>query len=254
MAGISVVVIAKNEEKRIADCLESAQWADEIVVLDDMSTDRTVEIAQRYTKSVYQRKMDREGKHRNYAYSLAKHEWVFSLDCDERITPELAQEIRDVINTETEYVVYEVPIRNYLGKRWIKWAGYYPGYKDRLFQKGKFKYDEEAGVHPRVFYEGKTRKLKHDIIHYSYANFQDLLIKFARETRIEAEKWIADKRKMSFLRMLRKATSRFLKFYFQKGGWRGGFLGFVFSYLHALYQFVSYMHYWEMTKPIKDKG
>jgi glycosyltransferase involved in cell wall biosynthesis len=249
---ISVVIIAKNEEKRISDCLKSVAWADEIIVVDDESTDKTVEIAESFGARVLCRKMDREGKHRNWGYSQASHTWVLSIDCDERVTPELADEIRQVINTETEYVVYGIPIKNFLGKRWIKWAGYYPGYKDRLFIKGNFHYEEDAGVHPRVFYDGKTRKLKGDILHYSYANFQDLFTKFARETRIEAEKWIKDGRKMSFLRMTRKAASRFLKFYFQKGGWRGGFLGFVFSYLHALYQFISYIHYWELTHPVTE--
>src|SRR5687767_2475186 len=95
-APVSVVVIAKNEEKRLEDCLKSASWAREIVVLDDMSTDRTVEIAKKFTDKVFQRQMDIEGRHRNYAYSLATQDWVLSLDADERVTPELAEEITRV--------------------------------------------------------------------------------------------------------------------------------------------------------------
>ncbi len=88
---LSAVVITRNEERNIADCLESVKWADEIVVLDDNSTDKTAEIAKKYTNKVYQRRMDVEGRHRNYAYSLAKNEWILSLDADERVTPELTQ-------------------------------------------------------------------------------------------------------------------------------------------------------------------
>ncbi|MBF0123265.1 MAG: glycosyltransferase family 2 protein, partial [Candidatus Omnitrophica bacterium] len=99
---ISVVIIAKNEEDNMDDCLSSAQgWADEIVVVDDHSTDRTVEITKKYTQSVYQRKMDNEGIHRNWAAAQAKHEWVLYLDADERVTPELQREISAVLPATT---------------------------------------------------------------------------------------------------------------------------------------------------------
>jgi len=94
-APVSIAIIAKNEEKRLAECLASAAFAAEIIVLDDMSTDRTVEIAEQAGAKVFQRAMDIEGRHRNYAYSLATQPWVFSLDADERITPELAREIAE---------------------------------------------------------------------------------------------------------------------------------------------------------------
>lgn len=253
MTKVSVVIIAKNEELRIRDCLESVKWADEIVVVDDESTDKTVAIAEEYGAKVYKRKMDKEGKHRNWGYQQATNEWVLSIDCDERVTPELAKEIQTVLeNTPDEITVYGLPIKNYLGKRWIKWSGYYPAHKDRLFRKDKFKYDEEAGVHPRVFYTGKSAKLSGDVIHFSYENFYDLFAKFNRETKIEAEKWIKEGRKATFLKVLRKGISRFLKFYFQKGGWRGGFLGFVFAMHHSLYQYFSYIHYWELTNPVDE--
>ena len=252
MPKLSIVVIAKNEENRIRECLESAKWADEIVVLDDESTDGTVEIAKEFGASVYYRKMDIEGKHRNYAYSLAKNEWVLSIDCDERITPELKDEIEKLLQAEPELNVYSIPIRAYIGKRWIQYAGYYPARKDRLFRKGKFRYDEEAGIHPRAFYEGKSGALNGDILHYSYENFLDLFKKMNRETYIEAGKWIMDGRKMNFFKMIRKGMSRFLKFYFQKKGYKGGFLGFMFSFLHSLYQLMSYAHYWEMKNKERE--
>jgi glycosyltransferase involved in cell wall biosynthesis len=251
MNKVSIVIIAKNEEKRIRECLESAKWADEIVVIDDCSNDKTVDIAKEYTKSIHQRKMDVEGRHRNFGYSKAKNEWVLSLDCDERITPELATEIMKILDTTPpEYVPYAIPFKTFLGKRWGRYAGYYPARKVRLFKKDKVRY-EEAGVHPRIFIEGKCGQLNGDILHYSYETFYDVINKLNRETLLEAQKWVKDGRKASFIRIVRKCISRFLKFYFQKKGYRDGFLGFMFTMFHVLYQLFSYARYWELTHPVE---
>lgn len=241
---VSVVVITKNEEDNISDCLKSASWADEIVVLDDYSSDNTVNIARQYTDKVFSRKTDIEGRHRNYAYGLAKNTWVLSLDADERITPELAEEIKQLLKTEPKDRVYTIPIRAYIGKRWIEHGGWYPAAKVRLFDRRTFKY-EEAEVHPRVFYEGTCGHLKKDIVHYSYRDFHDYFISLNNQTTLEARKWFKEKRKIGFLKMYRKAISRFLKSYIQKKGYKDGLLGFVIAYGSGLYQFMSYIKYRE---------
>lgn len=247
-ASVSVVIIAKNEEKRLEDCLKSAQWAKEIVVLDDMSTDKTVEIAKKYTDKVFQRKMDIEGKHRNYAYSLASEDWVLSLDADERITPELANEISQVTAPDrNHYVCHAIPIKTFIGKKWIQGAGYYPAAKTRLFLKGKFRY-EEARVHPAVIYEGACGQLKGDILHYSCENLEQWIGKFNRETTLEADKWIHDGRKVSLAKSIRKSVDRFLKNYFLKEGWKYGFMGYFMSVFHGLYQLITYAKYREMKQ------
>jgi len=150
---VSVVVITKNEQDNIGDCVKSADWADEIIVLDDNSSDNTVNIARQYTDKVFTRKMDIEGRHRNYAYSLARNEWVLSLDADERVSPELAAELKELFSGQVKDKAYTIPIRTYIGKRWIRHGGWYPATKVRLFEKKSFKY-EEAEVHPRVFIDG----------------------------------------------------------------------------------------------------
>lgn len=247
-APVSVVIIAKNEEDRLDECLQSASWARELVVVDDMSTDRTLEIARRYTDKVFQRKMDIEGRHRNYAYSLATQDWVLSLDADERVSPELAEEIRSIASAKDNHTVcYAIPIKTYIGKTWIQGAGYYPAAKARLFRKGRFRY-EEARVHPRVIYEGACGQLKGDILHYSCENLEKWITKFNRETTLEADKWIRDGRKVSLPSILRKTVDRFLKNYFLKQGWRHGFPGFLMSCFHGLYQLLSYAKYREMKK------
>ena len=121
---VSVVVITKNEEANIEACLASAAWADEIIVLDDNSTDRTVEMARRSTDRIFSRKMDIEGAHRNYAYSLAKNEWVLSLDADETVSAELSDEISELFKNPVKDKAFSIPIRTYLGERWIRYSGW----------------------------------------------------------------------------------------------------------------------------------
>jgi (heptosyl)LPS beta-1,4-glucosyltransferase len=247
-APVSVVIIAKNEEKRLEDCLKSAAWASEIVVLDDMSTDRTVEIARRYTDKIFQRAMDIEGRQRNFAYDKATQKWVLSLDADERVTPELAAEITAAVtDSKAEHICYSIPIKTFIGTEWIQGAGYYPAAKTRLFRKGQFKY-EEARVHPRAIYNGSCGHLKGDILHYSCQNLEQWIGKFNRETTLEADKWISDGRKVTLANSLRKTVDRFLKNYFGKKGWKYGFSGFLMSAFHGLYQLFSYAKYREMLR------
>jgi glycosyltransferase involved in cell wall biosynthesis len=242
---VSVVVITRNEADNIADCLKSAAWADEIVVLDDNSTDDTVKIAKGLTDKVSTRKMDIEGRHRNYAYSLARNAWVLSLDADERVSPELAEEIRELIKAGPGHKAYTIPIKTYIGDRWIRYGGWYPAPKVRLFDKAAFRY-EEAEVHPRVFIDGSCGHLKKDIVHYSYRDFHDFFTSLNNQTTLEARKWFKEKRDLNFIKVYRKAMSRFLKAYVQKLGFRDGLLGFTVSWAGALYQFFSYIKYKEM--------
>jgi glycosyltransferase involved in cell wall biosynthesis len=247
---VSVVVITKNEEQNIADCLESVSWADEIIVLDDDSTDRTAEIARRYTGRVFFRKMDVEGAHRNYAYSLAKNDWVLSLDADERVSPELARELAGIFKKPVEHVVFCIPIKTYIGTRWIRYAGWYPAPKDRLFDRRIVRY-EEKGVHPRIIYHGTCgRFLKGDIVHYSYRDFHDFFASLNNQTTLEAKKWFEESRKLNFLKIYRKFLTRFLKAYFFEQGFRDGLLGFIVSYSDGLYQVMSYVKYREMQRRI----
>ena len=239
-APLSVVIIAKNEEARLEDCLKSASFAAEIVVVDDMSADRTVEIARRYTDKIFQRAMDIEGRQRNFAYDKATQPWVLSLDADERITPELAAEIGSITEkNDPSFVCYAIPIKTFIGDEWIQGAGYYPAAKTRMFRKGQFKY-EEARVHPRAIYQGKCGILKGDILHYSCKTLEQWIGKFNRETTLEADKWVTDGRKVKLGSQIRKTFDRFFKNYFLKNGWKHGFMGFLMSVFHGLYQLFAY--------------
>lgn len=245
---ITIAVITKNEEKRLPGCLKSVEWADEILVLDDESTDRTIEIAESFGARCLKRKMDIEGRHRNYHYANSKNEWVLSLDADEHVTSELASQIADVVQkNDPQFAGYSIPMRIFIGERWIQGAGYYPSARLKLFRKDKFKY-EEAGVHPRVFLDGKCGRLNGELMHYSFRNFSHFLSKFNRETDLEAEKWVQDKRKMSFGLALYKSTDRFFRAFVGKKGYKDGFLGFILSCFSSWYQLVTYAKYWEIQQ------
>ncbi|MFH1479061.1 MAG: glycosyltransferase family 2 protein [Candidatus Omnitrophota bacterium] len=245
---LSVVTIAHNEEGKIETCLESTQgWADEHIIVDDFSTDKTVELAHKYTDKIFQRKMDVEGIHRNWAYAKAKNEWVLSLDADEVVTEELKKEISEATAGNAEFNAYSIPLRTYVGDYWVKHGGWYPAGKLRLFKRSKFKY-EEVGVHPRIILDGKCGHLTTDIIHYGYVDFSDLFQGLNRQTTLEAEKWFNEKRKIGVAKMLWKACDRFFRSYVRKQGYKDGVVGFVIAIHGAMYQVFSYAKYWEMLE------
>ncbi|MBU0759550.1 MAG: glycosyltransferase family 2 protein, partial [Candidatus Omnitrophica bacterium] len=239
---LSVVTIAYNEEANIAACVNSARgWADEHIVVDDFSIDRTVEIAKANGAIVFQRKMDVEGVHRNWAYAKARNEWVLSLDADEEVTEELKGEILNAI-TSDEFIVYTIPLKTYIGNYWVQHGGWYPGSKLRLFRKSLFKY-EEVGVHPRAMYDGKCGHLTKDIIHKGYEDFAELFRGLNGQTSLEAEKWFNEKRKIGVGKMLWKACDRFFRTYVRKKGYKDGVVGLVVETNSAMYQVLSYAKY-----------
>ena len=247
---LSVLIITKNEEKNLPDCLKSVSFADEIIVLDDESTDKTCEIAKSIGARVVQRKMDCEGRHRNYGYSLAKNQWVLSLDADERITQELKTEIHNLFNSGNlnDYVGYDIPRRNYLGDKWLKHGGQYPSAQVRLFQKGKFEYYELEEVHPLPKPSGPFKTLKNDIIHYSYKDVSDWFNRINRHTSLEAKKWYREKRRPRLYRKLRKTIDRFFKALIIRKGYKDGFEGLLMAVGSGLYQLIAYAKYRELLR------
>jgi glycosyltransferase involved in cell wall biosynthesis len=251
---LSVVIVAKNEETAIVECLKSVKgWADEIIVVDDKSTDKTAAIASEYADKVEVKKMEVEGTHRNYAYSLAKNDWVLSLDADETVTEELKREIDQVLEMQDKFNAYSIPLRNYIGSYWVQYGGWYPAAKVRLFRKSKFKY-EDAGVHPRIFLDGECGHLSKDIIHKGYPDIGHFLGSLNYQTTKEAQKWFEDKRKMSLTRALRKTIDRSFRAYILKRGYKDGFIGLVVGVFAGLYQFITYAKYRQLKLEAKEKS
>jgi glycosyltransferase involved in cell wall biosynthesis len=248
---LSVVVLTKNEENNIEACLKSVfGWADEIIVVDDESNDGTVKIVKKYTDKIFLRKMDIEGRHRNWAYAKASNPWVLSLDADERVTEELQAEIADVLSQSTTYNGFTIPRRNYIGNYWVRFGGWYPSPQLKLFRKDKFRY-EEVQVHPRAFMDDPCGHLQSDIIHYSYRDLEDFLAKLNRQTSWEARKWFEANKPMRLGRFIWRTIDRFLRTYIGRKGYKDGLTGFTIAFYAGLYQFISYLKYREI---IMKKG
>jgi glycosyltransferase involved in cell wall biosynthesis len=251
---LSVVMVVKNSEAIVEDALKSVYgWVDEIVVVDDMSTDKTLDIVRKYTDKIFSRKWVREGEHRNFAYAKARCSYILSLDSDERVTPELKEELIRLFKEGPKFNGYNVPHRNFLGNYWIRYGGWYPNAKLKIFRRDLFKYEEEAEYHPRAIMEGERYTLRSDIIHYAYKDFANLFAKINYQTDFEARKWIRDKRKMGFGKLMVRITSRFIKFYFVKKGRKDGFMGFMMALADSLYQIMAYAKYWEAVHTTQKK-
>jgi glycosyltransferase involved in cell wall biosynthesis len=248
MINLSVVVLTKNEEKNIKECLDSvAGWADEIIVVDDESNDKTVDIVRQYTDRIIIKRMDIEGRQRNFAYAQARNSWVLSLDADERVTEELKKEITEILKNPAEYNGFTIPRRNYIADYWVRYGGWYPSPQLKLFRKDKFRY-EEVGVHPRAFMDDPCGHLKSDILHYSYRNLEDFFHKLNKQTTKEAQKWFNQNKPMRLGRFIWRTIDRFLRTYVGRKGYRDGFIGFVIAFNAGLYQFLSYLKYRELTR------
>ncbi|MGE5279816.1 MAG: glycosyltransferase family 2 protein [Deltaproteobacteria bacterium] len=250
---LSVVILTKNEQDNIAACIASVRdWADEVLVVDDFSTDDTVRIAQEAADKVLIRKMEVEGTHRNWAYAQAKNLWVLSLDADEKVTPELRVEI-DAALADTPHACFSVPLRNFIGDYWVRYGGWYPAGKVRLLRKDKFKY-EEVGVHPRAEVQGSCGHLTKDIIHKGYPDFEHFLASLNRQTTLEARKWIVTGRRMGGGRITWRAIDRFFRRFVGKRGWKDGFIGFMVAFFDTLYQIMSYAKYRQMLLEKKKEA
>ena len=240
-APLSVVILAKNESRKIDDCIHSVRWADEIVVVDDDSTDDTARLAESLGARVVHRKMDIEGRHRNWAHAQARHEWVLSLDADERVTPALAEEIQRTL-ADPPFQTYAIPRKNFIGTQWIRYGGWYPSPQLKLFKKSVFRW-EETTVHPRAFADVPCGTLRHDLLHYSYRDRADFAAKMDRHTTLEAQKWIMDGRRVTVGKSLWRTVDRAVRSYLLKQGFRDGSVGLFVAWMAGKYQWLSYAKY-----------
>jgi len=246
---ISVIILARNEENSITACISSVvEWADEVVVVDDQSTDRTKETAVSCGARVVSRKMDNEGRQRNWAYAQAQNDWVLSLDADEQAPAELKAEITQVLSN-TNLSAYSIPIKTYIGDRWVQHSGWYPASKLRLFRQDRFRY-EEAEVHPRAFVDGETGLLTKDIVHQGYPDFEHFLSSLNRQTTLEAQKWVRTGVGMTRGRIIRRVVDRFFRSFLRKEGYKDGFLGLMIAYFASAYQLISYAKYRQLKKEL----
>jgi len=243
---LSVAIITRNVSDVLPECLESVRWAGEVMVVDNHSTDQTLDIAKKFGATIYHDTWDREGSIRNRAYNRAKFPWVLTLDPDERVSDQLRQQIQEILDKGTEHTAFSVAMKSFFNKTyWIRHGGWYPASRVKLFRKDKFKY-EDAEIHPRIILEGKEGRLSGDIIHYCYKDFSDVIRKMNVQSGLEAQKWLRDGRKMNWSIALVRTWSRFFKMFIQKKGYKDGMVGFMMAWQWAAYQMISFVKYWEL--------
>jgi glycosyltransferase involved in cell wall biosynthesis len=244
---LSALVPTFNEEKRIAACLESLSFCDEIVLVDSFSTDHTVEIARRYTDRVFERAWSGSNSQKEFARTEARGEWVLSVDADEVVTPALRDEILARI-AKPDAAGYRIPIRTYLRDRWIKVGGLWPGLHLRLFRRDLGRWDAAIEPHERVALNGRIARLRGHIDHFSYEDLQDFLEKARRHAEIWAESQARLHRRVSVVSLMTRPLFRFVRDYIARGGFLGGSFGLFFCALQAHYTYLKYLSLWERSR------
>lgn len=248
MPELSVITLAYNEEHNIAECLASVRWADEIIVVDSGSTDRTVELARQYTDRVLTVEWKGYGATKNLALQHARGEWILWLDADERVPDELACEMREAIRSNDGTIAgYSMPRRAYFLGRWIKHCGWYPGRVTRLFRKSKARFTE-SNVHEQVVVDGAIAELKHDLLHYTDPNLHHYFQKFNRYTTLAAADLQAAGKKFSLFDILVRPAFLFFKMYVLKRGFLDGMQGFILCVVSSAYVFTKYAKLWELQR------
>ena len=240
MPKISACIISFNEEKKLEDCLKSLQAiVDEIIIVDSLSTDDTLKIAQRYTDKIFHQKFLGHIEQKNLAVSKAGYDWILSLDCDERLTPELQQSIlgiKDNLDAADAYCMHRKTFYIY---RWLNHC-WYPDTKTRLFNKTTSHWGG-TNPHDRIITQGKNiRLLRGDIQHYSFSSISEHLKTIDKFTEIGADELIKKGKRFTIFSPLTHASWTFIKLYFIKRGFLDGFAGLVVAVLSYMHVFVKY--------------
>lgn len=243
---LSIAIVTKNEERNIKDCLNTAKWADEIIVVDAYSTDKTVQIAGEFTQKIYQRPWEGFGIQKNFAMQKATCSWIFILDSDERISEELRNEILETIQRSPQSIVgYLVPRKNYYYGRWIQAGGAYPDYQLRLLRNGSG-YLDDAEPHNKMILKGGQGILKAPLDHLTSPTVSDHLRKMPNFSRLAAQEKYKVKKDVGWYDLFFPPIAMFLKMYFSRGAWKEGIAGLIYSGFATLYTFFKYARLWEM--------
>jgi glycosyltransferase involved in cell wall biosynthesis len=235
---LTVTIITRNEAANLPAALASVAWADEIVVIDSESTDETAAIARAAGARVEVRPFPGYSDQKNYAASLAAHDWILSLDADERVTPDLAREIQALLAAEPPRRGYRVPrISFYLG-RWIRGTDWYPDYQLRLYDRRAARWNGRI-VHESVALDGEPGRLAHDLQHFPYRDISHHLATIDRYTTLAAEHLRANGRRPSLAGIAFHPPFAFFRNYILRGGFRLGGTGLIVSGLNAYYVFLK---------------
>ena len=253
MPKLSVTVITKNEAADLDDALASVSWADEIVVVDSHSDDDTVAIARRHTDRVVARDWPGYVDQMNYAASVASHDWILSLDADERVTPALAREIQSTVAGEPPAAAFRIPRVTWHLGRWVRTTDWYPDYQTRLYDRRRAQWTGQY-VHEAVTVRGDTGQLHGELQHYAYRDLSDHLETIDRYTSYAARQMYEAGRRAGAFDLVGHPPLAFLRNYIAHGGVRDGLPGFIISAMNAYYVFLKFAKLWELGKNSEDKS
>lgn len=248
---LSVAVICKNEEKNISTCLESVKWADEIIVVDAFSSDKTIDIASRYTDKVFQNHWEGYAAQRRFALSKTSHQWVFAIDADEKCPEKLKLEILDVIQHSGEIIGYKIPRKSYFLGKWIKHCGWYPGYQLRLFRKTETEVTNRL-VHEGYEVKGKIGYLKNAIEHYTVNSIADYMNRVNVYSTLQALEKL-NHRKVRFWDLFFRPISSFIRQFLIQRGFLDGVYGLMVTFFDVITNMLTYMKMWEMQNSSNKK-
>jgi glycosyltransferase involved in cell wall biosynthesis len=243
---LSITIITLNEERNLPACLESAAFADEIIVIDSGSTDSTLDIAKGFTDHVFQEPWKGYAGQKNLAQDKAQGPWILNIDADERITPSLKEEILSVLEQIPSFAGFKIPRKNFFCGQWIRHGGWYPNYLLRLYRKdaGSFAPRE---VHEQVVVRGEIGTLKSPLEHYTYDSISDYLKRMNRYSDLSARQYFLEGKKVSWVEILFRTWFTFFRMWILQKGLLDGANGLVLAVLYSYYTFTKYAK-------LKEKG
>ncbi len=248
---ITAIIPTYNEEIHIAKAIESVDFADEILVIDSYSKDKTVEIAKNYNVKIIQRVFDDFSTQKNFAIEKATHEWIYILDADERVTPAVKKEIIQAIKDPKDCVGFYVKRTFYFSGRKVNYSGFQRDKVIRLFLKEFCKYNGNP-VHERITANGKLGYFKHKIDHFSYRNYDHYISKMNHYAVLRAKQLHTQSKKATIYHFLIKPSARFFIHYFVRLGVLDGFTGFLVAKTQAYGVLARYIKLWLLNKGINE--
>jgi glycosyltransferase involved in cell wall biosynthesis len=247
MPTLSVILITRNEEANLADCLASLEGiAEQIVVVDTNSSDRTLEIAQNHEAIIAQpADWPGFGPQKNRALDLATGDWVLSLDADERLTPALRSEILTAVRHSAHVDCFAIPRLSWYCGRFIRHSGWSPDYVNRLFRRGTARFSDDL-VHERLIPNGQVAKLANPMLHFSFMNYSQVLQKLDHYSTASAEQAFAKGKTSTPLKAVLHGVWAFFRTYFIRAGFLDGAQGFSLAISNGQGTYYRYMKLWQL--------
>ena len=249
MTKISAIIPTLNEEIHIADAIKSVCFADEIIVIDSFSSDRTIEIAEKMNVKIIKRTFDDFSSQKNFAIAQAAHDWIYVLDADERVTEELRAEILVAVKDPKDFVGFYVRRTFYFCGKKVNYSGFQRDKVMRLFLKEHCKY--VGLVHEKIVTKGEIGFFKNKIDHFSYRNYDHYISKMNHYAAIRAEELHRQGKKVTVYHVMVKPAARFFIHYIIRLGFLDGFTGFLVAKTQAYGVLTRYIKLWLLNKGIK---